>query len=239
MYTSKKFMFLSITVLFISFAGYPQADISPVIPQVILSPEDPTTADEVSLSIILGVHNNSCVPQYDTDYTLDSVHVFCVVPPCPPLYEIDLSYTVRAAEQDPSQACLDVITSYGPSWNFGYLNASEYTVTHEEDTIIVFTVTEAPDVSVYSAGREMANNRQTPQAFISDGKIKLRLQKSDKITVELLSMDGRLIERPMDNRRIKAGVHGIVKVSDLPAGVFFIRMITDGKRFHRRIVIAR
>lgn len=118
----------------------------PSYPQFVLDPISPSAEDSVSLNLILGVHPNSCVPQYSTSYSVDQFPVMCFAPPCPSEYVITVQYAETQKKIGAGMICMEVLTPFGPTFDFGKLNAGSYTVVDDQrkDTLVTFTVTEKP-----------------------------------------------------------------------------------------------
>jgi hypothetical protein len=119
--------------------------ILPLYPQPVLTPASPTQNDSVSLWLILGQSNSSCVPTYTSSFTITQTSKFlCLRAPCPQNYVIALTYTENPA-LPLGRPCLLVITNYGPRFAFGKLAVGNYTVvdsTSKGTTVATFTVTE-------------------------------------------------------------------------------------------------
>jgi hypothetical protein len=131
-------------------------------PQYRLTPASPTTQDSVSFWLVKGQYSNSCVPRYITSFKIEKVVVACIVGPCLERNEIKISYTQSLIQPLQSEiACLDVITEYGPKFNFGKLLAGEYTIIDSADsnrTLTIFSVTTVP------LGHSVTYTPQTPTA---------------------------------------------------------------------------
>jgi hypothetical protein len=109
-------------------------------PQPVLTPAAPVADDSVFLWLILGQWSNSCVQEYVTHFSVNAVTPRCIVAPCIGWYEIMLSY--RGLVLTPSGSCAQMLTEYGPKFNFGALAPGEYTVTDSMtgQTVTTFTV---------------------------------------------------------------------------------------------------
>lgn len=110
-------------------------------PQPVLMPAAPTNADSVMLWLVLGQNPNACPPQYVTRCTFIDISPRCLVAPCAGYYKILLSYLELM--QTPHPPCAQVLTEYGPRFNFGVLSPGGYTLIDSMTgkTITTFTVT--------------------------------------------------------------------------------------------------
>ena len=102
-------------------------------PRVNLFPSNPAPGDSVLLQLVLGMHSNSCVPEY-SDESFEIMPTDATVYPVTYLY---LNYIERPGEGD---LCLAVMTEYGPNFDLGALNPGKYYVFDGEDSVAYFNI---------------------------------------------------------------------------------------------------
>ena len=117
---------------------------APLYPQYRLTPQTPSMNDSVSFRLVKGINGNSCVPTYRTSFSVvQTSNNVCVRAPCPQDYTLKLLYSPLPMPL--GVACLEVLTEYGPRFNFGLLKVGNYTLVDSSDgnkTLMRFAVTE-------------------------------------------------------------------------------------------------
>jgi hypothetical protein len=97
-------------------------DAAPVYPQYRLTPQNPKYGDSVSLWIVKGQGATDCVPMYRTSFT--KTPEICNTAACT-AYTLTVSYQ----EYMPNYfVCNQVLTEYGPRYEFGKLSVMKYAV---------------------------------------------------------------------------------------------------------------
>ena len=116
----------------------------PEYPYVITNPSSPVPGDTVTVSVVLGMSSNSCVPTFTSlEYELipSAVTVF------PPEVTMSISYEVNPPQ---GIVCSPAFTSYGPRYTLKGVSAGTYTVKRGDSILGAFSVSASPGPDLYT-----------------------------------------------------------------------------------------
>jgi hypothetical protein len=111
-------------------------------PRLEVTPSNLGAGDSAVLWLVKGMHNNGCVPTYETSYTLgrEPMEIY------PPVYTIAVRYT--GAWPGPGSVCTMALTEYGPRFTVRDLQPGTYRVKDGESIVGTFSVAIAESHSV-------------------------------------------------------------------------------------------
>ncbi|MEK7257572.1 MAG: hypothetical protein AAB316_22645 [Bacteroidota bacterium] len=77
----------------------------------------------------------------------------------------------------------------------------------------------------------------SPQPFVGELNIQLRLPEGSPVVLEVFDLQGRLVERLVDGQEYEAGAHSILFENEgLPEGVFLVKTVVSGKILMEKVV---
>jgi hypothetical protein len=143
-------------------------------PEPVITPASPIQGDSVSLWLVLGQNPTSCVPYYITSFSIQPNFTGrCANPPCTTTahYTIRVHYfeeiimeTMASQAQNfvapPPGICAQIVTQYGPRFNFGALNAGQY---------MVIDSASGTTITSFDVGASMQTSAISGQVFIDNG----------------------------------------------------------------------
>jgi hypothetical protein len=208
----------------------PGDTIYPLFPQPVLTPASPTQNDSVTLWLILGQSNSSCVPTYTTSSPVTQVSsAICKRAPCPQDYVISLFYT----ENPPlplGRPCLLVITNYGPRFSFGKLAVGTYTVVDSMNggaTVATFLVTE--NLVSYTVGGTVIQDAGALALTVPIQKASVYLKTGTGVPI-LLAKKSAAIAYPLytiiDSTTTDAA--GKFAFASVPQGAYVLGFVASG-----------
>lgn len=114
-------------------------------PKLIVTPSSPVTLDSVQIWCVKGQNSNSCVPIFNNQkFTIEQSPLLIY----PPIYYIRISYTQNNPPKD--VMCAQVLTEYGPRFNFGKLPVGSYTVIDDSVNVGSFSVRDSQLVKTFT-----------------------------------------------------------------------------------------
>ncbi len=86
---------------------------------------------------------------------------------------------------------------------------------------------------------DMADILVYPNPFSTELKYNLKLNEATKVTLELCNGMGQSIQVIMDNAFVSGYFSGAIETTELPAGIYFLRLITDKNSYTEKMVKIR
>ncbi len=207
--------------------SYPE----PSYPQFILDPRSPQLEDSVSLDVILDVHPNSCVPSYTTSFAIEKVNENVCIS-CPQEFILKVDYSEESGMTNPGEACAQVLTPYGPRFEFASLQVGTYTVVEnkDSDTLLTFTVGQDRDPGfirgIVSKDRE---GQETPTPI---GGARVYLQRPDYMVLQNTITYSEVVSWPFVPQTMVdsaiTGENGGFEFTGLEPSLYSIRVRAEG-----------
>lgn len=90
------------------------------------------------------------------------------------------------------------------------------------------------------AGARPRLERNYPNPFQTATTIRFSLDKSDRVSLKVYDVDGRLVKTVVDNQAMDSGRHEVnFRADNLPSGVYFYQLQTSGRSDTKRMLMLK